>query len=272
MHVAANMLLFLLTLSAMKSSYSLVTCFWWFWMPFSLLKCTQLHKASHPGCHSATLFITDLDGKRLPGYFVLGFAFMVFLESVKMCHRRIRKEDKEKTERGAIINTNTKSEIALDMYTICLHSVSVLVLCVLYHLIFAQLRLNKVPFATNVSRRCRFGGKGCSVLHLTAVWETGSRWVGQVWGEYSESAGWKAPLLNRPLISLILFKLSQRRAKSEDQLTKCLFPPCFRQFPCQLYLLKTSAATDFAYIMSISIHVQATVQWQTSEKISVTFK
>lgn len=66
-------------------------------------------------------------------------------------------------------------------------------------------------------------GKCLQRAHLTAerVWQTGSLWVGQVWGEYCETVGWKAALLPWLLTSSILLKFSPRRTKSEEQLPEC---------------------------------------------------
>lgn len=67
-------------------------------------------------------------------------------------------------------------------------------------------------------------GESLQRAHLTAetVWQTGSLWVGQVWGEYCETVGWKAALLPWLLTSSILLKFSPEENKERGTTPRVL--------------------------------------------------
>lgn len=109
---------------------------------------------------------------------------------------------------------------------------------------------------------CLWWEKGlqCSRLTAEAVWETGSLWVGQVWGEYCESAGWKASLLPWLLTSSILLKFSRRRNRERGTTPRVLVTERISVgFLCSFVPLWCQIRRENVHIIAevcISTHVQ----------------
>lgn len=91
-------------------------------------------------------------------------------------------------------------------------------------------------------------GLQCNTLQRQ--WKTGSLWVGQVWGEYSESAGWKAALLPWLLTSSMLLKFPPQENRERGVTPKVLIvkrflhtfiPLC--QMQSEMSILKLKSVT-----------------------------